>query len=264
MVVAAREFDRESRRVLRRYAEAESFVLPLQTYDYGLYVKRNNWKKPVLRIAEPIWTIFVKRDLVTQRRHANDQIIWVLSEAGRALWRRLEQPDDPFRAQHQSHDTRMVATDGALARVKVNEAESPLAWLHRRKGSNGKLLISADQFEAGEQLRHDFTLAAIDARVTMDWSFSLGAKASGGRPRDPAEVSDMALAARQRFALAKADVGPGLWDLLVEVCCCQRGLEEIERHFGWPQRSGKVVLQIALDRLIQHYAKGRRPSRRRA
>lgn len=263
MAVAEREFDREARRILRRFAEAESFVAPLLTNEYGLYVKRDRWRNPTLRIAAPIWTIFVKRDLVTRQVQEN-RTVWVLSAAGQALWRRLEKPEDPFRGQHQLTGTRLVAEGGMIARVKVNDAESPLAWLHRRKGTNGKPLISTTQFEAGEQLRRDFTLAALDARVTMDWNFNLGARASGGRPRDPAEVSDMALAARQRYASAMADIGPGLWDLLVEVCCCQRGLEEIERHFGWPQRSGKVVLQIALDRLVHHYANVRKPNRRSA
>jgi hypothetical protein len=32
-----------------------------------------------------------------------------------------------------------------------------------------------------------------------------------------------------------------------------RGLEDAEKANGWPQRAGKVVLQIALTRLAKHY-----------
>jgi hypothetical protein len=48
-------------------------------------------------------------------------------------------------------------------------------------------------------------------------------------------------------------VGPELSGILVDVCCLSRGLEAAERSLGWPQRSGKLVLQIALTQLARHY-----------
>jgi hypothetical protein len=61
------------------------------------------------------------------------------------------------------------------------------------------------------------------------------------------------IAAKQRFRLAMSAVGPGLSDLLFDVCCHLKGLESIESTNEWPIRSAKVVLQIALDRLAAHY-----------
>ena len=41
--------------------------------------------------------------------------------------------------------------------------------------------------------------------------------------------------------------------MLIDVCCHLKGLEVAERAAGWPQRSGKIVLQLALTSLARHY-----------
>jgi hypothetical protein len=37
------------------------------------------------------------------------------------------------------------------------------------------------------------------------------------------------------------------------VCCLLRGLEYAEKAQGWPRRSGKVILRLALTGLTRHY-----------
>ena len=59
--------------------------------------------------------------------------------------------------------------------------------------------------------------------------------------------------AKQRFEAALRAVGREHANLLIDVCCFERGLTEIEKAAGWPQRSGKVVLQLALKQLARHY-----------
>jgi hypothetical protein len=50
-----------------------------------------------------------------------------------------------------------------------------------------------------------------------------------------------------------ASVGPDLAGVLIDVCCHLKGLEASEQASGWPQRSGKIILQIALRQLARHY-----------
>jgi hypothetical protein len=138
-----------------------------------------------------------------------------------------------------------LAKDGRETFVTVNEAESPLGRLRHRK------VIDAVQFDAGERLRRDFTLAGLSPRMGIDLTQPL-IRNSGGQ-RIEAPLTDMVLAAKQRFSAAMRAAGPGLNDLLFDVCCHLRGLEETERLNGWPTRSAKVVLSIALERLADHY-----------
>jgi hypothetical protein len=138
----------------------------------------------------------------------------------------------------------------------VNEAESPLGWLRCRRDKRGQPLISQAQYDAGERLRVDFTVAQLSPRVTLSWDdgcVASGSHGRSGRRPDSLEVNEKALAAKQRFMRALDAVGPELSGILVDVCCLTRGLEAAERSLGWPQRSGKLVLQIALTQLARHY-----------
>lgn len=129
-------------------------------------------------------------------------------------------------------------------------AESPLVWLARRAGRDGRPMVDATQLTAGERLRADFTRAALTPRVTSRWS-----EVSGGG--SPEGFSDMVLAAKLRVSRALAAVGPELSGVLLDVCCFLKGLETVERERGWPARTAKVVLGLALDRLATHYGLAR-------
>ncbi|RJF74306.1 DUF6456 domain-containing protein [Rhodopseudomonas palustris] len=154
-----------------------------------------------------------------------------------------------FRAQHLSVAECQIMTEQGLARVTVDERESPLAWLARRKGRDGRSLISAHQFVAGERLRADFTRGNLTPRVTSNWGAPTGRSGSGGA----GEMTDLVVASRQRVQNAVAACGPEFSGILLDVCCFLRGLEDVERERGWPTRSAKVVLQLALERLARHY-----------
>jgi len=161
---------------------------------------------------------------------------------------------DQFRQQHQRWRMQERDVEGARRSVLVNDGESPLGWLKSRKDRNGRPLIADHQFEAGERLRADYWFAHLTQRVTANWSaLAPSERSRRAAPSGAAAFSDNALAAKQRVQHALRDVGPELAGVLVDVCCELKGLEEAEKEHGWPQRAGKVVLQIALTRLARHY-----------
>ena len=162
--------------------------------------------------------------------------------------------DDAFRAQHQLRVLSEREIGGVRRPVVVNEGESPLGWLKSRKDRNGRPLISIEQHDAGERLRADYWFAHMSPRVTSNWAApASSSRARRGAPSDAASLRDEVLAAKERVMRALMAVGPELSGILVDICCELKGLEEAEKENGWPQRAGKVVLQIALTRLARHY-----------
>lgn len=131
--------------------------------------------------------------------------------------------------------------------VTVNLGESPIAWLYSRGH------IDDRQFQAGEILRRDYERAQLSANVTMRWD-PVRVKASGGGAG--LSGTERQIAARQRFDGALAAAGRGLEDVLWRVVCAGEGLPEAEKGLGWPARSGKLVLKLALDRVADFYRIG--------
>jgi hypothetical protein len=130
--------------------------------------------------------------------------------------------------------------------VSVNLAESPLGWLRSRG------LVDERQFEAGERLRGDYEKASLAPSVTMRWN---AARVDGGG-HDGLDSTAAQIAARRRFDDAIRAAGRGLSDVLWRVVCAGEGLPAVERALGWPTRSGKLVLGLALDRMADHYGLG--------
>jgi hypothetical protein len=127
--------------------------------------------------------------------------------------------------------------------VTVNLAESPLAWLHARGHLDTRL------FDAGEALRADYEKAQLSPSITMRWD-PVRVKSTGERGLSATEKQ---IAARRRFDGAIRAAGRGLEDILWRVICAGEGLPEAEKTLGWPVRSGKLVLRIALERVAEFY-----------
>lgn len=188
---------------------------------------------------------------------------FALSGAGRAALKRALARNEPFREQHEERALKPMKIAGIERTVAVNDAESPLAWLRKRHGKDGKPLIGEQQYQAGERLRADFTKAQLEPRVTANWN-AIGASRQQKLGAGVQNLNDSALAARMRVEKALIAVGPELANILLDVCCFLKGIEDAERNNTLPQRSGKIVLKLALNALARHYGLLREDSRQPA
>ncbi|MBS0472264.1 MAG: hypothetical protein JSR60_14425 [Proteobacteria bacterium] len=236
------EIAREARRVFRSLDHEGAFLMPDGKGGHCVVRRTGRGKQTGAVVAAPLIEAFRRRGWLVRAGAAD---CFVLSDAGQGWIRRAFAQDDAFAAQHQLRRRRRREIEGREQTVTLNEGESPLARLKTRG------LIDGVQFDAGEKLRVDFTLAGLTPRLGVDLSAPLltGSRAAPSRQM----LSDTVLAAKQRFTQAMRAVGPGLNTLLFDICCHLRGLEEAEAARAWPSRSARVVLAIALERLAQHY-----------
>ncbi|MFB2532461.1 DUF6456 domain-containing protein [Paracoccus sp. p3-h83] len=159
-------------------------------------------------------------------------------------------------AAHKIWGDRVLADpqDGRRRRMRVNLAESPLTAMARRRDRDGTLFLTDDLVAAGERLREDFELAQMGPRVAQNWERFLTGGGDRGQFSQAGGGGTSGERARDRVAAALRDLGPGLGDMVLRVCCFLEGVETAEQRLGWSARSGKIVLRIALLRLKRHYA----------
>lgn len=132
--------------------------------------------------------------------------------------------------------------------------ESPLVWLSRRADRQGRPLVDATQLDAGERLGEDFWLGQMIPHVTTNYTGVIsGHPRRRAAPRADLDAPERVVAAQERVRRALTAVGPELSGILIDVCCHSKGLEDVERVYGWSQRSAKIVLGLALTSLARHY-----------
>jgi Domain of unknown function (DUF6456) len=130
--------------------------------------------------------------------------------------------------------------------VTVNLSESPLSWLHSRGHLSDRQLL------AGEKLRADYEAAMMGPQVTMRWENIPLSREKRSAPQALSQTERM-ISAKRRFDDALIALGPDLSDIAWRVICAGESMPVAEKQMAWPVRSGKLVLRIALDRLVRFY-----------
>jgi hypothetical protein len=242
--------EREAFRLLRRLASSRTMA---RIGDGGTCVPGTPGGRTsaIATGAEnPLVQSLLRRGLIAQSADGT----LALTGEGRAFVRRGMAPDDAFAAQHQTRG--LVSLDDpelGSRSVAANLDESPLAWLRRHRGRDGRPLIDAAEFTAGERLRSDFTRARMMPRITANWTASIAERRRDGTAGAAAELTEVAIEAKGRVRRALDFVGPDFAGILVDFCCFLKSVEEIEKSRAWPSRSAKVVLRLALSSLARHY-----------
>lgn len=253
------ELGREAQRVLGRMLETSAVLVVSGDLELAVVLRQGADGKTqrLCTVERHIAQAFALHDWIvcdSAKGGAARVSVYRLAVAGRAMLRRARagQFDAPFAAQHRVMEMR--ALDGAddRMRIRVNVAESPIVMLGRKKDKDGRPYLEGDLIRVAERLREDFELAQMGPRVTQNWDRFLTAGDRGAFRADSG-LAEGPRAARERVLQALADLGPGLGDVVLRVCCFVEGIETTERHMGWAARSGKIVLRIALQRLKRHY-----------
>lgn len=253
---------REARRILRRLAESGAVLaiapdmekaVVLREFPDGRTARTGVMDRMVAQaFALKDWIACRKTGRVTSYElTATGRLALKRMMDGEAQAGGMAEAATPFANQHRDWAEREVATPDGPRKLRYNLAESPVAALGRRRDKDGKPFLDAELVQAAERLREDFEAAQMGPRITQNWDRFLTAGDRGGfRPEAGGGGGG---AARDRVALALRDLGPGLGDVVLRVCCFLEGIEAAERRMGWAARSGKIVLRIALMRLRRHY-----------
>lgn len=229
--------------------------------DAGIFNTRRGVSTLAGRVSKGEVAALVEKEAVAEYSRSRRGVRYIRAAKGTATPARRRAPRPHVTAADRRRAKFLEAerffkdpAEDAPRTVTVNLGESPLGWLSRRKNADGRAFLTEAEVAAGERLRADFERAQLSPGVTQDWRRFLTPGGTGtGRSAQERLVGGSAEAARERVMDALADLGPGLSDAALRICCFLEGLETVETTMSWSARSGKIVLKIALQRLIEHY-----------
>lgn len=265
---------REGRRVLRRLAEPSAVMAIAPDMEKAAVLRPAADGRMVQTavLDRSVAQVFALKDWIQVLRLQGRLTTYEITAAGRTALRQFIEEEDRRRMSHHAPFGMAEAAtpfdmggeargDDAARRARFSLVESPVSVLARRREKDGRRFLEPELVQAAERLREDFELAQMAGRGNFGWDKFLSVvPVSPGAPAEPVIDASAALnatgapaVARTRVEAALTDLGPGLADVALRVCCHLEGLEVCEKRMGWAARSGKIVLRIALQRLRRHY-----------
>ena len=259
-VLTQARIDQEARRVLRRLCEQGAVLAVAREMETAVVVRETQAGEQLktAAVCREIAQAMALKDWISCPKPDSRIVRYFITNTGRAALRRLTAEDENraggFAEKRSDFNTDIgwdIVAMGGLPREphRYHATESPLVGLARRRDRDGKLFLGRELVAVGERLREDFELSQVELPPVKDWDAVIAGRGAETEVTGP----PAAVAARSRVMNALKDLGPGLGDVVLQCCCFLEGLEQTEKKMGWSARSGKIVLRIALQRLMQHY-----------
>jgi hypothetical protein len=239
-----------SLRALQRLAKG-AILAPIRNgSEYGVLPQADRRRRPVARLSRKAVRTLAAEGAIAARA---DGETYELTPAGQArLQRESASPDEAFLAQHrQIGDRHVIDASGAIRPVRGCDPHHGLKRLATIRDNDGRCWFSAAELQAAEQLRADWLSGEVGALRGSDWTAAPQSRGARG-PGNAAESAMIrSCEARARASAALASLAPPLRRAVEIVCLQDAGFETLERSQGWPARSGKLALKMALAQLSQ-------------
>ena len=189
---------RAARRFLRRLSEPGAFLIIAEgARKAGIFCAANAYRRPIAMLPAEIAVEFLRQEWIAVASRGEASVRYRITEIGRSfLKRELAEEESARRASGSQRRRRPFwpsiaragerlfadPDGGEPATLEVNLGESPVGWLARRKGPDGRPFLAPEEVDAAEKLRADFEAAQIGPSVAQDWRKFPDA----GRPAVPA------------------------------------------------------------------------------
>ena len=228
-----------------QFGDARLCALDAAGTRYGVFPGGDRRRRPTAKVSI---------DNVEQARAAG----WIAAIGGAfqltqdgITYLKREAMDNGHADQHREMVDVPVMVEQRIETAKKNLNESPLARWRRPQTHCGEALLNEREFTAGERFRDDYARSSLVSRMTVDWAIQPSGGSRACSDFNDAPIS--AIAAKDRVMNALDALGAELGRIITDVCIREVGLGRLESEGGWPQRSGKVALKLALGRLADHY-----------
>lgn len=180
----------------------------------------------------------------------------LMQKAARTGDRRVGRPESTDAERRCPTERAVPPSALAVSAIPQRSSErmSVVDLLRLRKDGQGQSLLTEPQYQAAQRLARDFQIAQMQPRITALWTpVAPAQQRRRSAPGAGVELAAETIAAQGRVRGALAAAGGALADLVLDVCCFDRGLESIEATRRWPKRTARIMLGLALTELARHY-----------
>lgn len=251
------ELEREARIILQTMLKKKHMIKKLPMGEVALY-----------RQSVDQW-VFVKKlpEIIVEHMHKNKWLkladkIYLHTDKGQNWLAEFiyfldltGKPDPQTRSEPLDNVLKQGISLNRTAKVlaKNDDDYAPILKLYNRQRHMQHKYLNDIHVQAGQRLFENFVSSNLQPNVTMNWEKLSSAPQPHYTGAKDAGFGERLYIARKQLYEALKHVGEDFAVILVEVCLFGNGLEASEKSLGWPARSGKLLLTMALDKLAEYF-----------